>query len=311
MADVAAFDFDGTLTNGGSVFAFLEALTDRSTVLSASAALAPRLAHAAVVGGSVADRTKEQLFTRILTGVSAERLDDVAGRFATEHLAGHLRRDVHQRLEWHLRRGDHVVVVSASPECYVAPAADALGATGTVATRLEVDTDERLTGRYLGGNCRGEEKIRRLRLWIEEAGEDPTPGATRLWAYGNSRGTSGCSTPPTSESTWAGSGRWGACGSSPGSGPDGRCRPAPERHPVVTTRRPSTPTDFRRWPPRRSDVFLLPHPHHDEPPPDRRQVRREETLDEHRGDGDGLRDPGGLQSEDHPGLDHAHATRHR
>ena len=42
MADIAAFDFDGTLTNGGSVFAFLEALTDRATVLSASAALAPR-----------------------------------------------------------------------------------------------------------------------------------------------------------------------------------------------------------------------------------------------------------------------------
>ena len=188
MADIAAFDFDGTLTNGGSVFAFLEALTDRATVLSASAALAPRLAHAALVGGEVADRTKERLFSRILAGVPADRLDDVAGRFAGEHLTRHLRHDVGQRLDWHLRRGDHVVVVSASPECYVAPAVAILGAGGTVATRLEVGADDRLTGRYLGGNCRGEEKIRRLRLWIGEIGEDPTLTETRLWAYGNSRG---------------------------------------------------------------------------------------------------------------------------
>lgn len=184
MADIAAFDFDGTLTNGGSVFAFLEALTDRATVLSASAALAPRLAHAALVGGEVADRTKERLFSRILAGVPADRLDDVAGRFAGEHLTRHLRHDVGQRLDWHLRRGDHVVVVSASPECYVAPAAAILGAGGTVATRLEVGADDRLTGRYLGGNCRGEEKIRRLRLWMADAGLDDA----RLWAYGNSRG---------------------------------------------------------------------------------------------------------------------------
>ena len=42
----------------------------------------------------------------------------------------------------------------------------------------------RLTGRYDGGNCRGEEKIRRLRLWMADAGW----GGGRLWAYGNSRG---------------------------------------------------------------------------------------------------------------------------
>jgi phosphatidylglycerophosphatase C len=53
-----------------------------------------------------------------------------------------------------------------------------------VATGLAVDDDNRLTGRYRGGNCRGEEKVRRLRTWIDEAGATPD----RLWAYGNSRG---------------------------------------------------------------------------------------------------------------------------
>jgi hypothetical protein len=59
MTDVAAFDFDGTLTDGGSVFDFLAAVVGRKTVLRATVELAPRLARAALAGGTVADRTKE------------------------------------------------------------------------------------------------------------------------------------------------------------------------------------------------------------------------------------------------------------
>ena len=63
-------------------------------------------------------------------------------------------------------------------------AAERLAAHGSIATLLEVDASGRLTGRYEGGNCRGEEKIRRLRLWMVEN----DLGDARLWAYGNSRG---------------------------------------------------------------------------------------------------------------------------
>jgi phosphatidylglycerophosphatase C len=183
MTDVAAFDFDGTLTNGGSVFDFLTAVSGRRTVLTAAAALAPRLAHAAVVGGTVADDTKQELFVRVLAGVDADFVDQVGAEFAVSHLAAHVRPEVRRRLDWHRGRGDQVVVVSASPEVYVSVAAERLAADGAVATRLAV-ADGRLTGRYDGANCRGEEKIRRLRLWMAEAGLD----GTRLWAYGNSRG---------------------------------------------------------------------------------------------------------------------------
>lgn len=184
MADVAAFDFDGTLTDGGSVFDFLAAVAGRRAVLQASVALAPKLAHAAVVGGSVADTTKEELFVRVLGGVGAARYDEVAGAFAVRHLAAHVRPEVRRRLDWHRGRGDEVVVVSASPDAYVRVAADRLGADGAIATRLAVDDGGCLTGRYDGGNCRGEEKILRLRAWMAGRG---LAGA-RLWAYGNSRG---------------------------------------------------------------------------------------------------------------------------
>jgi phosphatidylglycerophosphatase C len=184
VADVAAFDFDGTLTEGGSVMDFLVALRGLPTVAAATAALAPRLAHGALVGGTAADQTKELLFRRTLGGVAASRVDDVSDRFARHHLARHLRSDVHSRFDWHRERGDPVVIVSASPEVYVRVAATLLGADGVVATRLAVGEGGLLTGRYDGANCRGEEKLRRLREWMDESGADPD----RLWAYGNSRG---------------------------------------------------------------------------------------------------------------------------
>jgi len=184
LPDVAAFDFDGTLIRGGSVFEYLCAVAGRPAVLSASLALSSRLVHGALTSGIAADRAKELLFERVLAGVSVERAEQLAADFAHRHLARHLRPDVRTRLDWHRGRGDRVVIVSASPELYVRVAGAELGADEVIATRLARSGDGALTGRYQGANCRGEEKLRRLRGWIESSEMD----GARLWAYGNSRG---------------------------------------------------------------------------------------------------------------------------
>jgi phosphatidylglycerophosphatase C len=183
VTDIAAFDFDGTLTTGGSVLPFLVAVSDRSTVASAIAALWPRLLRAALAGGSVADQSKEDLFERVLAGVSVDHLNSVSATFAHDHLARHLRADLQHRFDWHRHRGDRIAIVSASPECYVREVGVRLGADAVIATRLEVASNGALTGRYDGKNCRGQEKVRRLQEWIGEGGMDQ-----RLCAYGNSRG---------------------------------------------------------------------------------------------------------------------------
>ena len=180
---VAAFDFDGTLTQGGSVFGFLTLVAGRRRVYSAAAALSPRLVHAAAAGGEAADSTKERLFEQVLAGRAVGEVDDLAEAFAATHLDRHLRPDVRARFDWHRQRGDRVVIVSASPEVYVRVAGRLLGADGVVATRL-ASASGVLTGRYDGANCRGQEKVRRLEAWVEQS---PGPGGP-LWAYGNSRG---------------------------------------------------------------------------------------------------------------------------
>jgi phosphatidylglycerophosphatase C len=187
---VAAFDFDGTLTDGGSVYPFLVALRGTWSVLRASVRLAPRLLRAALAGGTAADDAKEALFTRLLGGLPVAEVDRRSVVFAAAHLRKHLRHDTRRRLEWHQNQGHHVVIVSASPECYVRPAGDALAVDGVVSTRLAVGGGGLLTGGYEGKNCRGAEKYARLVVHLRangllssNGGEQPT-----LWAYGNSRG---------------------------------------------------------------------------------------------------------------------------
>jgi phosphatidylglycerophosphatase C len=186
---VAAFDFDGTLTSGGSVLPFLISLRGAWPVLRAVAALSPKLLRSALVGGTAADDTKERLFTRLLGGLPIELVNDRAAIFAEQHLARHLRQDTRLRLQWHQRQGHHVVIVSASPECYVRRAGEILGVDGVLATRLAVGGGGLLTGGYEGKNCRGAEKYARLVVHLRAhgllGGGDDQP---ELWAYGNSRG---------------------------------------------------------------------------------------------------------------------------
>lgn len=186
---IAAFDFDGTVTRGGSVFSFLSWVRGRRRVLTAVTLLAPSLLRAAIAGGSTADDTKERLFERLLCGVGADGFMAAGRTFARRHLDRRLRPEVARRIEWHRAQGHRLVLVSASPEAYVRPAGERLGVDAVLATRLAVDASGLLTGRYDGRNCRGTEKYGRLVGWMRTEGAlGPADGQPRLWAYGNSRG---------------------------------------------------------------------------------------------------------------------------
>jgi phosphatidylglycerophosphatase C len=186
---VAAFDLDGTLTEGGSVFAWLRTVAGTKTAVSATARMAPALALAAVRGGGTADRTKEDLFVELLRGRSAAEVTALSEAYAAKHVGAELRTEVKARLDYHLAAGHHVVIVSASPELYVARVGELLGVHGVVATRLAVDQQGNLTGRYEGKNCRGSEKFSRTTSWMRSQGLlGSSEQAPTLWAYGNSRG---------------------------------------------------------------------------------------------------------------------------
>jgi phosphatidylglycerophosphatase C len=184
---VAAFDFDGTLTHGGSVWRYLTEIAGPASVLRAGLAVAPKLVRAVVVGGTAADDAKEALFTRTLAGRTLQDVRSRSRRFGVDHYRRHERRDLRARLEWHRRQGHRLLIVSASPDLYVDAVGELLEVDAVLATRLAVAGDGTLTGRYDGHNCRGEQKALRLRTWVDGAFGTAGP-RPHVWAYGNSAG---------------------------------------------------------------------------------------------------------------------------
>lgn len=102
-------------------------------------------------------------------------------RFAGRILRSRLRRDMLERLRWHIAQGHETVLVSASLEAYLVPLAEEIGVDHVIAVRLEADAEGRLTGAMVGGNVRGPAKAEFLSSWL---GDD----RAEIWAYGDSEG---------------------------------------------------------------------------------------------------------------------------
>ncbi len=182
---VAAFDLDGTLTEGGSVFPWLKSVAGRGRTWRAAMSLALPLTIGALRSSRWADNAKERLFVKLLAGLDEQFVIAHSRTFAREHLEHEGRALLLARLDWHRQQGHDIVIVSASPQLYVDAMTEDLHADGGLGTRLALDPRSRLTGGYLGKNCRGTEKLRRLDEWIAQR-HYPAPPV--VFAYGNSRG---------------------------------------------------------------------------------------------------------------------------
>ncbi len=204
---VAAFDLDGTLTEGGSVFHWLRYLAGDTQVARAALPLLIPLTVGAIRSGRWADAAKERLFKAVLAGRDLNEVVTASRSFILEHLNEEGRPDVIARLNWHRDQGHDVVLVSASPQIYVDILVEQFHITGGLGTRLAVDTRGRLTGSYLGKNCRGTEKMRRLNEWIASRHYPTEPV---IYAYGNSRGDRRLLAGATHPFDAGKMGRWGA-----------------------------------------------------------------------------------------------------
>ena len=170
---VAAFDVDGTLTRRDTLLPFLTRVAGRTRVAGALAV--------AAAGAPQRDAAKARFLRRLLRGRPHGDLEEAGYEYGTRLARVGVSEPMRARLAWHRAEGHELVIVSAALACYLEPAAAALGVDAVFATRLETDGNGRCTGRLDGGNCRGEEKARRLRAHL---GTD----AALVWAYGDSRG---------------------------------------------------------------------------------------------------------------------------
>ena len=178
---VAAFDVDHTLTNKDCVIPFLREVAGWRLYVGLFWRILP-LSRALFTRDR--DRVKAVATQVALAGRSIEQVDAKALGFASRVFPAWLREDTVKRLRWHHSQGHKVVLVSASYSLYLKYLGKLLGCDAVMGTECETNACSQFTGSLVGANCRGAEKERRLREWLDGEGF----GSYVLYAYGDSAG---------------------------------------------------------------------------------------------------------------------------
>ena len=121
-------------------------------------------------------RMRQSIAWVAFRGRPQSELAAIGERYA-EALDRRVRPEASERIAWHRARGDRVVVVSASLDCYLAPWCRARGLE-LICSELELVAGV-CTGHYRGGDCTGPEKARRVLERCELAGYE------QVFAYGD------------------------------------------------------------------------------------------------------------------------------
>ena len=158
---IVAFDFDGTLTVRDSFTAFLKWRTPPARWVLGGIRLIP--AALSYLVHRDRGRIKVAAAREFLGGVPRERLEADARRFAELFSRSLLRPDAVLAWKRWQRERVRLIIVTASPDPVVAPFARGLGADGLLGTPLAYDARDRVTGAFAAPNCRGPEKVVRLR----------------------------------------------------------------------------------------------------------------------------------------------------
>ncbi|MFT4257168.1 MAG: HAD family hydrolase [Pseudoxanthomonas sp.] len=176
MADLALFDFDGTITDRETMPDFMHLAVRPSRLLLGKALLLPLiLGYKAKLVSGVAIRAAICFFG--FWRVPVQELEAHGQRFANEFLPTTLRPEAMARIAWHKQRGDTVVVVSGGLDIYLRHWCNEHGVELLCST-LE-QRGGKLTGKYLGRQCVRAEKARLVQEHF------PPTRFSRVFAYGD------------------------------------------------------------------------------------------------------------------------------
>ena len=176
--DLALFDFDGTITRRDTLLDFMMFVRGRC----GAAGIFMRLTPAAVA--FLLKRISNQTFKENFLALAFRGFDETLlrekGRCYLNRLQSLIRPGALDRLEWHRRQGHRIVIVSASADLWLSAWCHDQK-VDLICSSLEF-VEGRCTGRLKGSNCRGAEKVRRIRMELDLSAHGKT------YAYGDSSG---------------------------------------------------------------------------------------------------------------------------
>ena len=141
------YDFDGTIYNGdSSVDFFLYAVKHKPTVLRY---LPKQIVGFVLYAIKKIDKTKlKEYFFSFLRGIDAEALS-----------VAFWEQNKNKVFDWYIKQqAEDDIIISASPEFLLKPICNQLKICYLIASKVEPTT-----GKFTGKNCRGAEKVNRLR----------------------------------------------------------------------------------------------------------------------------------------------------
>ena len=181
---IAAFDFDGTLSNKDTLVPFVAGVAGYPKAVAAAIS-----AGFAGIKGDISptdrDQLKEFMVERLLAGRTLRELERAGGEHATKLLDSGLNPVLVDQLKRHVAAGHETLMVSASLGYYLRPIARYFNVSEVIAVEPD-SVDGVLTG-SMPPNVRAAEKRRLVKAWLG-LGEDESLEGIEMWAYGNSSG---------------------------------------------------------------------------------------------------------------------------
>ena len=160
LQTIAAFDFDGTLTNKDTLLAFIKHTHKPVSRILRLLFVSPFLLlyKAGLMDNG---KTKQKFFSAYYKNWTIEKFDNYCNSFLPI-IDSCIRADVYQKMRNHLIEDHKVLIVSASIENWIIPWAKQERISEVIATQIEISPKGYLTGRFLTKNCYGKEKERRI-----------------------------------------------------------------------------------------------------------------------------------------------------
>ncbi len=177
--NLALFDFDGTITKKDTLIEFIRFYVGEYKFIKGLFLLSPILI-AFKLKLIPNYKAKEIMIKYFFKGENKKKFLYKTKEFSLKKIDLLLRKSAIQKLKWHKERGDTIVIVSASIECWLEPWCNKNN-FNLIGTKLEFDNDI-ITGSFLTKNCYGIEKVKRIKQLYS------IDKFNYIYAYGDSKG---------------------------------------------------------------------------------------------------------------------------
>lgn len=182
--NVTVFDFDGTLTRDDTFISFSRhALGDKRFVLGLIKSFAWLVIWK--LGIIKGDKAKEKLYSALFKGFSKREIMKKCESFSPQY-----RDELVEEINKRKKSGDKVYIVTASLDLWMEKISRDFD-VDLICTKTEVNSEDRLTGKFSTSNCYDVEKFKRLveregaknRFYLTVYVDDPEGGDHALYNH--------------------------------------------------------------------------------------------------------------------------------